>query len=245
MSGSTKSSNAIFAASSRSGRRTTRSVAIKYSGICSATNGKTRGILLGGFSFTQRSARQHGRNLHEIVGEHGRRDPQLKALATFSETTFHAATAEQHRDAPLDTCAKALAGFELRALLIGFALGRFDATPLRNAHHVDAPFFARRHVFFAEEAAIRSIQFREVAEGLLVALQRRNHMLFVDGISVQNFILRDQAVRAFGEEDLMAELDGRLHLAALDEVRVGFENRIDLLGSWNLLAVEHAAARLI
>src|ERR1700694_6083782 len=70
-------------------------------------------------------------------------------------------------------------------------------------------------------------------------------MLFVDGISVQHVILRDQAARAFGEEDLVAELDRRLHLAALDEVRVGLKNRIELLDSWNLLAVEHTAARLI
>src|SRR6476659_1212051 len=70
-------------------------------------------------------------------------------------------------------------------------------------------------------------------------------MLFVDRISVQHFILRDQAARTFGEEDLMAELDWRLHLAALDEVGMGFENRIELLDRWNLLAVEHTAARLI
>src|SRR5258708_18970327 len=61
----------------------------------------------------------------------------------------------------------------------------------------------------------------------------------------QHFILRDQAARAFGEEHLVTELDRRLHLAALDEVGMGFENRIELLGSWNLLAVEHTAARLI
>src|SRR6266481_4539875 len=51
--------------------------------------------------------------------------------------------------------------------------------------------------------------------------------------------------RAFGEEDLVPELDRRLHLAALDEVGVGFENRIELLGTGNLLTVEHTAARLI
>src|ERR1700676_4143340 len=59
------------------------------------------------------------------------------------------------------------------------------------------------------------------------------------------FILRDPAARAFGEEDLVAELDRRLHFAALDEVGVGLKNRIELLDSWNLLAVEHTAARLI
>src|SRR5262249_7523017 len=57
--------------------------------------------------------------------------------------------------------------------------------------------------------------------------------------------LRDQTARAFGKEDLVAELDRRLHLAALDEIGMGLENRIDLLGSRNLLAIEHTTARLI
>src|SRR5258708_32915581 len=83
------------------------------------------------------------------------------------------------------------------------------------------------------------------SEGLLVAFQRNNHVPFVAGISVQHFILCDQAARAFGEEDFVAELDRRLHLAAPDEISMGLENRIDLLGSWNLFAVENAAARLI
>src|SRR5258708_33476214 len=49
----------------------------------------------------------------------------------------------------------------------------------------------------------------------------------------------------YEEEDLVAELDRRLHLTALDEVGVGLKNRIELLDSWNLLAVEYTAARLI
>ena len=35
-------------------------------------------------------------------------------------------------------------------------------------------------------------------------------MLFVNRIAVQHFILRDQAARAFGKEDLVAELNRRL-----------------------------------
>src|SRR5258708_33638090 len=58
-------------------------------------------------------AQPTGCNLHEVVGEHGRRDPQLEALATFGGTTLHTATAEQHRDASLDAGAKALAALEL------------------------------------------------------------------------------------------------------------------------------------
>src|SRR6266568_3954407 len=67
-------------------------------------------------------------------------------------------------------------------------------------------------------------------------------MLFVVGVSLQHVILRDQTLRAFGEEYLVAELDGRLHLAALDQVRMGFENGIDFLGGRNLLTIEHPTA---
>src|SRR6266571_1316547 len=70
-------------------------------------------------------------------------------------------------------------------------------------------------------------------------------MLFVVGVSLQHVILRDQTLRAFGEEYLVAELDGRLHLAALDQVRMGFENGIDFLGGRNLLTIEHPTARLV
>ena len=81
----------------------------------------------------------------------------------------------------------------------GFALGRFGAAPLWDAHHLDASLLARRYIAFAEEAAIRTIQFGHVAEGLLVAFQRSDHVLFVDGVAVQYVILRDQAARAFGK----------------------------------------------
>jgi hypothetical protein len=138
-----------------------------------------------------------------------------------------------------------LAALELPALLLGFALGRFGAAPLWDAHHHDALLLARRYIAFAEEAAIRTIQFRDVAEGLLVAFQRDHHVLFIDGIAIQHFILRDQAARTFGKEDLVAELNRRLHLAPFDQVGMGLKDRIDLLASWNLFAVEHTAARLI
>ena len=70
-------------------------------------------------------------------------------------------------------------------------------------------------------------------------------MDLVGRISLQHLVLRDQALRAFGEEDFVAELDWRTHLAALDQVGMGLEDGIDFLGVRNLLAVEHAAARLI
>jgi hypothetical protein len=89
------------------------------------------------------------------------------------------------------------------------------------------------------------MQFGSAAEGLLVAFQRNNHVLFVVGISVQHFILRDQTARALGKKHLVTELDRGLHLATLDEVGMGLENRIELLGRWNLLAIEYTPARLI
>ena len=70
-------------------------------------------------------------------------------------------------------------------------------------------------------------------------------MGLVGWISVQHLVLRDQALRAFSDEYLMAELDWRSHLAALDQVGVGLENGIDLLVIWYLLAIQYAATCLI
>src|SRR5260221_8845300 len=114
-------------------------------------------MLSGSFSTARWSFGQQSCDLHQVVGEHGGCDPQLKTLATLSETALHAATAEQHRDAPLDAGAKALAVLELPALLIGFALGRFDAAPLWDADHLDAFLLARHHVLLTEEASIPSV----------------------------------------------------------------------------------------
>src|SRR5580765_1401316 len=99
------------------------SVARYTGGYLSAVN-ELGGMLSGGFSSARRSFGQQSCDLHQVVGEHGGCDPQLKALATFGEATLHATAAEEHRDAPLDARAKALAVLELPALLIGFALGR-------------------------------------------------------------------------------------------------------------------------
>src|SRR5450631_3097837 len=201
----------------------------------------------GGFSSARRSVRQQRCDLHEVVGEHGRRDPQLEALAAFGETALHAATAEQHRDAALDTCAKALAVLELPGLLIGLTLGCFGAAPLWDAHHLDALLLARRHVPFAEETAIRSIQLGHVAEGLLVAFQRNNHVLFVDGISVQYVILRDKAARAFGKEDLVPKFDRRLGLTPkkYQSGQTDYTGRISRHGDASAREALYEAAHLI
>src|SRR5262249_44605809 len=84
-----------------------------------------------------------------------------------------------------------------------------------------------------------------MTKSLLVALQGRRDMDCVRRISVQNLVLRDEALGAFGKEHLVPELERRTHLAAHDKVRVWFEDGIDLLGICQLLSVEYAAARLI
>ena len=70
-------------------------------------------------------------------------------------------------------------------------------------------------------------------------------MNFVGRISFQHLVLRDQALRAFGEEDLVAELDRRAHLATLDQVGMGLEDGINLLVGSHLLAKDHTTPCLI
>src|SRR6202008_1110510 len=100
-------------------------------------------------------------------------------------------------------------------------------------------------VLLAEEATIRAIQLRGTAKGLPVALQGRCHMNLVGRIAFQHLVLRDQALRAFSEEDFVAELDRRAHLAALDQVGMGLEDGIDLLVGSELLTKEHTKKGLI
>src|SRR5262245_24890397 len=70
-------------------------------------------------------------------------------------------------------------------------------------------------------------------------------MDLISRISFQHLVLRDQTRRAFGEKYLVAELEGCAHLATLDQVSMGFENGIDLLGIGHVFSVEYAAACLI
>src|SRR5580704_5705764 len=92
---------------------------------------ESRMLALGGSSFARGSLRQQGRDPHQIVGEHRSADEQLEALAALGETALHAATAEQHGDAPLDAGPKALPVLEGGPLLDCFALGRPLAAALR------------------------------------------------------------------------------------------------------------------
>src|SRR6202162_3838154 len=127
---------------------------------------------------------------------HRRANKQREALGAFGAAALHAATAHQHRDAPFDAGAKALALLERRRLFVGLALRRFAAAALRDADRADAIIHARRHVLLAEEAAVRRIEFRGTAKGAAVARQRRRHMDLITGVSLQHFILGDQTLRA-------------------------------------------------
>ena len=60
-------------------------------------------------------------------------------------------------------------------------------------------------------------------------------MILIGGVPVQDAILRDQAVSTLSEEDLMPEFDRSIDFAALDQIGVGFEDRIDFFAGGNLL----------
>jgi hypothetical protein len=70
-------------------------------------------------------------------------------------------------------------------------------------------------------------------------------MEFVRRIAAEHLVLGDQSSGAFGEEYFVAELDWCTHLAALDQARVRFEDRIDLIRRRHLFTIEHTAARLV
>jgi hypothetical protein len=73
-----------------------------------------------------------------------------------------------------------------------------------------------------------------VAEHFLVAFQGRFDVLFIVRVSLEHFVLRDQPLGTFGKKNFVAELQRRLHLAALEQVGVGFKDGIDLFGVGNL-----------
>src|SRR5207244_5554031 len=134
---------------------------------------------------------------------------------SLGETSLHAATSEQHRDAPLDAGAKALALLEVRALLVGFALRTSLAAALRNAHDLDAITLARCQVLFAEEAAIRAIQFRDPTKGLPMVPKGRSHMDFVGRVSLHHLVLRDQPSPPLAPTALIAQPHRRPDLPPL------------------------------
>ena len=70
-------------------------------------------------------------------------------------------------------------------------------------------------------------------------------MLLVGWIAFEHLVLRDQAPDTLGKKDLVAELDRRAYLAALDQVGVRLEDREDLFAVGDLLAIDRAASCLV
>src|SRR6267142_1941772 len=139
-----------------------------------------------------------------------------------------------------DGCASSSVAIRMR-----FALRCLLAATLGNAHDFDAVALARCQIALAEESAIRTIQLWNPAKGLLVAIEGRRHMDLVAWVSLQHLILRNQALRTLGEEDFVTKLDRRAHLAADDQVGMGFKDRKNLVAVGNLLIIEHTTTRLI
>ena len=78
-----------------------------------------------------------------------------------------------------------------------------------------------------------------------MTLQRWLDVSVIGGVAVQDTVLRNQTTRAFGEKYFVAKLDWFFYLPSLDQIGVGFKDRIDLLVVWNLLSLKHAAAGLV
>jgi hypothetical protein len=188
---------------------------------------------------------QQVRNTQEIVGEHGGADEKFEALSALGQTTLHATSPEQHRDAALDAGPEALSFFEGWTFLDRGSFGGFLSAPLGNTDEFDASLLAGGEGVGAVKAAVGAIELRGLTEGLLVMLERGCDVVFVGGVSFQHAVLSDQASGAFGEKDLVAELDGFLSLAPFDQVGVAFKDRIDFLITGDLLSFEHPAAGLI
>src|ERR1700680_4354414 len=108
--------------------------------------------LSGGFSSARRALGQQRGNDREVVGEHRRANKQREALGAFGAAALHAAAAHQHRDAPLDAGAEALALLERRRSFVVATLRRLAAATLRDRDRGDAAAHADSEVVLAEEA---------------------------------------------------------------------------------------------
>ena len=180
---------------------------------------------------------------HEVVCKHGCTDQDLEAVASLGQTSLHASAAKEHGDAALNACPKALSFFELRALFERLLWRGPFTTSLRNADelHISARF----DVLIAEKASVRTVPSGSQTESLLMTLQGRLDVDMIGGIALKHAVLGDQTAGTFSEKDLVAKLDRFLYFPPLDQIGVGFKNRVDLLIGWNLFSLKHAAPALI
>ncbi len=106
---------------------------------------------------------------HEVVGQDGGADQDLKAVTALGQTSLHAAAAKQHGDTALNACPEALSLLELRALFKRLPFRGSFSTPLRNADELDLR--ARFDVLIAEKASVRTVPSGSPTESLLMTLQ--------------------------------------------------------------------------
>ena len=184
-------------------------------------------------------------NVHEVVGKHSGADQHLKALRSLGQTALHAAAAKEHGYAALNACPEALSFLELRALFKRFAFRAPFPTALRNADELHSAILACFDVLIAEKAAVTTVPIGSQTESLLMTLQRRFDVDGIGGITFKHAVLGDQTAGTFSEKDFVAKLHWFLYFPALDQIRVGFKDRVDFLLGWNLLSLEHAPAALI
>src|SRR5712692_12131478 len=104
-------------------------------------------------------------------------------LAAFERAPLHTATAEQHRDAALNAGAESLGLLERLTALQSVLLGRLVSSALRDRDLGDAALFAGLYILGAEEAAIGRVEFRRVAESLLVTIQSGWDVVGVGGVA--------------------------------------------------------------
>ena len=84
------------------------------------------------------------------------------------------------------------------------------------------------------KASLTSLPIWGGVEALLRPLQRLLHLGGVGGITLQHWAVGDQALRAW-----------LARWAALDQIRVGFEDRVHFLLGGNLLSVDYSSPPLI
>ena len=141
----------------------------------------SRGRLCGGGTWRFAFGTQQCRNAQEIVGEHSGADEQIEVLSALSQTTLHATSPEQHRDAAFDAGAETLSLFESWTFLDGCSFGGFLSAPLGDTDEFDASLLAGGEGIGAVKAAVGAIELRGLSEGLLVMLERGFNVVFVGG----------------------------------------------------------------
>ena len=184
-------------------------------------------------------------NDHQVVGQHGSAHQQLESLAPLRQAAFHATTPEQNRDAPFDASPETLALLEDGTVLESLPLRSLLTTALGNTDDLYSRTPAQLNILFAEETTVQAAQFGTTPECLLVPIQRGFDLVLVGRISLQDSVLGDQTASTFSQKDFVPKFNVLENLPPLDQIRVRFENREDLLRIGDGLSFQHAAARLL